>query len=129
MDFITLDDCTADAILVCEESDVIFANAYLLALAKKYGLKDDEIAIPCNEMVRQLGVKKAYQTRALAMVGNDTTVMADGSRGDDVFKQKYELYTSTIGSIEERLTFSDFAIDGVNESGKGGVGVIRLTRA
>ena len=64
-----------------------------------------------------------------AMVGSDTTVMVDGSRSEDVYFQKYKMYLQLAKSLESCLTYVDFAVDGTDGSGKGGVGVIRLSRA
>ncbi|SUP42252.1 hypothetical protein [Veillonella criceti] len=128
MDYIDFSDIT-DNILVCEPSDILFANEYLHRLAKTYGLSDDEIMLPAKTTVVRLGAAIACRERALAMVGSDTTVMVDGHRQDDIYLQKYKLYADMVTTIEKRLSYTDFAIDGVNQQGKGGVGVISLTRA
>ena len=129
MDFITLTDCTTDNILTCEDSDVSYANSYLLALAEGFGLSDDEIRIPCSALIRRTGVAKAYQIRAMSMVGSDSTVMADGSRNADIYLQKYKLYAELTAKLESRLSFADFAAPGTSSAGKGGIGVIRLSRS
>ena len=55
--------------------------------------------------------------------------MVDGSRSEDIYFQKYKMYVQMAKDLESRLTYTDFAIDGIDGSGKGGVGVIRLSRA
>ncbi len=130
MEFITIEDCNTDNILTCEEVDVKNANDYLTKLATTgFGLALAEIAMPTSPTVKQLGIYKAYQLRAMAMVGSDTTVMVDGSRGSDIYKQKYEMYSTMFKNLKAELDYSDFAKDEVGGAGKGGVGVIRMTRA
>jgi hypothetical protein len=128
MDFITLDDIQ-DNILVCRTEDVNYANDYLLRKAQSFGLADDELASPCSPTVRNLGAAVACMQCAASMVGSDTTVMTDGSRGEDVYLQKYNVYKALVASIEGSLSYADFAKSGVSLAGKGGVGVIRLSRA
>jgi len=128
MEFITAADNT-DNILIWRESDVAFANDYLLSLATSFGLTDAEIELPPRNLVKKLGAAVACRECAAAMVGSDTTVMRDGSRGEDIYLQKYNLYRSTVKDLENRLDYRDFAVDGTTESGKGGVGTIRLSRA
>jgi hypothetical protein len=44
LEFITVEDCSTDNILTCEESDITYANSYLETLALGFGLAEDEIA-------------------------------------------------------------------------------------
>ena len=129
MDFIILDDCTTDNILTCEQNDVDSANDYLAKMAAGFGLSENEVKIPCGDTVKRLGIMKAYQIRALAMVGSDTTVMMDGRRSEDIYLQKYNLYTNAIKEMTAGIDYSDFAVDGTSGSGKGGIGIIHLSRA
>ncbi|WP_044503175.1 hypothetical protein [Megasphaera massiliensis] len=127
MEFIGQVDIT-DNILTCRDSDIAYANAYLHRLAVSFGLSDDEIQLPPSIVVQQLGKAIACRECAAAMVGSDTTVMVDGSRSEDIYYQKYKMYVQLAKDLESRLTYKDMAIDGIDGSGKGGVGVIRLSR-
>nr|DAH62233.1 MAG TPA: hypothetical protein [Caudoviricetes sp.] len=129
MEFITVEDCTSDNILMVEESDVAYANTCLEATAKGMGLAEEEIAIPASALVKHYGTVLAYRERALSMIGSDATVMADGSRSEDIYYQKYKLYDALAKELEGKLDYSSFALDGTDGSGKGGVGIIRLSRA
>lgn len=128
MDFIGQVDIT-DNILNVRDSDIAYANDYLHRLANSFGLADDEILIPPTLAVQQLGKAIACRECAASMVGSDTTVMVDGSRSEDIYYQKYKMYVQLAKDLESRLTYKDLAIDGIDGSGKGGVGVIRLSRA
>lgn len=128
MEFITLDDIS-DNVLTCRAADIEYANDYLYRKAKSFGLADDEIRLPAIATIKQLGVAVACRECAIAMVGSDTTVMVDGSRSDDIYLQKYKIYKELASSIEGSLSYSDFAVDNTDVAGKGGVGVIRLSRA
>ena len=80
--------------------------------------------------MKKLGAAVACRECAAAMVGSDATVMVGGgNRSDDIYLQKYNLYRSTVKDLENRLDYRDFAVDGTTESGKEGVGTIRLSRA
>ena len=129
LEFITVEDCSTDNILTCEESDITYANSYLETLALGFGLAEDEIAIPCSEIIKRFGVVVAYRTRALAMVGSDATVMVDGNRSDDIYLQKYKLYNELADKLEAKLDYASFAVENTSGAGKGGVGIIRLSRA
>lgn len=128
MEFIELADI-ADTILNCRDCDVSYANDYLYRLATSFGLTDAEIQTPARTAVKQLGCVVACRECAAACVGTDPTVMVDGNRADDVYYQKWKMYAQMAKDIESRLTYSDFAVSGTDSSGKGGVGVIRLSRA
>lgn len=128
MEFITLEDI-ADTILTCRDCDISYANDYLHRLAVSFGLSDTDIQLPARPAVKQLGSAIACRECAAACVGTDPTVMVDGNRADDVYYQKYKMYVQMAKDIESRLTYTDFSIEGVDGSGKGGVGVIRLSRA
>lgn len=127
MDFITLYDIS-DNILVCRDSDIEYANDYLHRLAASFGLADDEVRLPPSIAVQQLGKAIACRECAAAMVGSDTTVMVDGNRSEDIYYQKYKMYVQLAKDLESRLTYKDMAVDGIDGSGKGGVGIIRLSR-
>lgn len=128
MEFITIED-NSDNILTWQESNVVLANDYLLALAKGFGLTEEEIQLPPKPLVKRLGAAVASRECAASMVGSDTTVMLGGNRTEDIYLQKYNLYHSTVKDLESRLSYADFAVPGTEESGKGGVGTIRLSRA
>lgn len=128
MEFITTNDI-ADNILNCSISDIAYANDYLYRLANVFGLSEADIQIPARAVVRRLGSAIACRECAASMIGSDTTVMTDGSRSDDIFLQKYKVYAQLEKDLEKGLTFSDFAIDGTDSQGKGGIGVIRLSRS
>lgn len=127
MDFISWAD-VSDNILTCRSSDIAEANAYLSRLAKGFGLSDNEILFPPQMTVRRLGCAVACYYCALSMVGSDTTVMVNGARGDDIYLQKVKLYKALIDDLSKGLNFSDFAKFGIDEHGKGGIGVISLHR-
>lgn len=128
MEFITTTDIT-DNILTCRDSDIAFANEYLQRLAFSYGLDDTEILLPAKTVVKHLGSAVACRECAASMVGSDATVMVDGSRAEDVYYQKYKMYLQMARDIEKSLSYADFAISGTDGSGKGGVGIINLSRA
>lgn len=128
MEFITLADIT-DNILTCRDCDVDYANDYLHRLAASFSLSDADIQLPPRLAIKQLGKAVACRECAASMVGSDTTVMVDGSRSEDIYFQKYKMYVQMAKDLESRMTYADFAIDGIDGSGKGGVGVIRLSRA
>lgn len=128
MEFITLADID-DNILHCRASDIDYANSCLLTKALAYGLRGDEIRMPCSARVRQLGTAIACRMCAASMVGSDSTVMMNGQRSDDVYLQKYRIYDELVKSLSSSLDFSDFAAENVESAGKGGVGMIRLYRA
>ena len=129
MEFITLEDCTSDSILTATEHDIDYANNYLSMLASGFGLKEDEILLPARDMVKHLGTVLAYRENALSMVGSDPTVTTEGGRNEDVYLQKYRLYDALVAKLESKLDYSSFAMDGTDGAGKGGVGIIRLSRA
>ena len=128
MEFITLEDID-DNILTCKDSDVDYANDFLLSLATSYGLEEGDILTPCRMRVKRLGIAIACRECAAAMIGSDTTVMVNGQRGDDVYMQKYKVYAELVKEFESSLSFADFAADGTESAGKGGVGMVRLYRA
>lgn len=128
MDFISATDIT-DNILTCRDCDIGYANDYLHRLATSFSLVDDEIAIPASSIVKRLGVAIACRECASSMVGSDTTVMVDGSRQEDIYFQKYKIYLQLAKSIEDSLNYTDFAVSGTDADGKGGVGIINLSRA
>lgn len=128
MEFITENDNT-DNILIWKEEDINLANDYLLTLAKSFGLSEEEIQIPPQTLVKRLGAAVACRECSAAMVGSDSTVMVNGNRSDDIYLQKYNLYRAMVKDLESRISYSDFAVEGTEESGKGGVGTIRLSRS
>jgi hypothetical protein len=128
VDFITAEN-VADNILTCRDADIAYANDYLHRLAHGFGLDDGDIKLPAREVVKRLGSAIACRECAASMVGSDATVMVDGSRSEDIYLQKYKVYADLAKNIEKGMTYEDFAITGVDSSGKGGVGVIRLSRA
>ena len=128
MDFVALDD-VHDNILTCRESDITYANDCLLHKAESFGLAEDDLAVPCSPVIRQLGAAVACRVCAAAMVGSDSTVMMDGSRKDDIYLQKYNIYKELVTGLERSLSYADFAKPGTDTAGKGGVGVIRLSRS
>lgn len=128
MDFITLDD-VHDNILTCRESDVTYANDYLLRKAESFGLGEDDLASPCSPVICQYGAAVACRSCAAAMIGSDSTVTMDASRNDDIYLQKYNVYKELVAGIEASLSYADFAKSGTDAAGKGGIGVIRLSRS
>lgn len=129
MEFITNQDCVSDNILEVSEHDVDYANMTLEMIAKNYGLSEDDILLPARDMVKHLGTVLAYREQALSLIGSDPTVMTDGTRNEDIYYQKYKLYDALATKLEGKLDYSAFAADSVDGSGKGGVGIIRLSRA
>ena len=126
--FITIDDIT-DNILTCQDHHIEYANGYLTDLAYSFNLTIDELRFPPGERAKRLGTYLACRECALDMVGSDTTVMVDHSRSEDIYLQKYKLYDQLVKDLEAKLSFDDFAADDVEPIGKGGVGVIDLSRA
>lgn len=126
MEFITEADNT-DNILTWRESDIEAANDYLLSLARKYGLTDELILIPPRSGIKRLGVAVACRECAASMVGSDATVSVNG-RSEDIYLQKYNLYRSMVKDLASNLGFEDFAVENTSAEGKGGVGIIRVSR-
>ena len=102
MDFVALDD-VHDNILTGRESDITYANDYLLHKAESFGLAEDDLAVPCSPVIRQLGAAVACRVCAAAMVGSDSTVMMDGSRKDDIYLQKYNIYKELVAGLDSSL--------------------------
>lgn len=126
--FITIDDIT-DNILNVAATHIEYANSYLTDLAYSFNLTIDDMRFPASRRVVRLGAVLACRECALDMVGSDTTVMADNRRSDDIYLQKYKLYDELVKDLESKLDFTDFANDDVQPQGKGGVGIIDITRA
>ncbi len=126
--FVTIDDIT-DNILIPVDKHIEYANSYLTDKAYSFNLVIDEIRFPPSDRVKRLGAMLACRECALDMVGSDTTVMTDGRRTDDIYLQKYKLYNELINDLEKQLGFEDFAADDVEPQGKGGIGIIHLSRA
>lgn len=122
MEFITLADIQ-DKILQCDEHDVAEANAFLLSTALTLGVKEDEIKLPANFMVKRLGVVFACYNRCLLSVGSDATVVFEGSRNDDVFAQKLEFYKNEVKAITDELRTYDFT--GIASKGSTTIGLWR----
>ncbi|MBR6635949.1 MAG: hypothetical protein IKK97_00710 [Phascolarctobacterium sp.] len=122
MEFITLADIQ-DKILQCDEHDVAEANAFLLSTALSLGVKEDEIKLPANFMVKRLGVVFACYNRCLLSVGSDATVVFEGSRNDDVFAQKLEFYKNEVKAITDELRTYDFT--GIASKGSTTIGLWR----
>lgn len=127
MEFISIYDIN-DNILTCRESDIDYANDYLRRLAISFGLSEEELQTPARASIKQLGKAVACRECAAAMIGSDTTVMVDGNRTEDVYYRKYQMYVQLAKDLETRITYADFAVTGTDASGKGGVGVIKLSR-
>ncbi len=128
MDFITLTDLTTDNVLTPTQEDVNLANTYVAGIASSLGVTADALLQPAGVAVKRLGELYAYSTKALSMVGSDPTVNMDGSRTDDLYKQKYELYKEALADHLASLKASDFT--GKSEDGEGGgMGYIPLYRA
>lgn len=105
MEFITLDDIT-DRILMVEQGDVDNANDYLTSIATRCGAVT--VQQPISHRVKRLGVVYACYVRAMASVGTDATVTFDGSRGNDVFAQKAELYGKEVKALAATINANDF---------------------
>ena len=105
MEFITLDNIT-DSILLVTQEDVDEANAYLESIAARYGVTT--IQQPISHSVKRLGIAYACYMRAVASVGTDASVTFDGSRHDDVFAQKAELYGKEVKMLAGMINANDF---------------------
>ncbi|WP_440445583.1 hypothetical protein [Phascolarctobacterium succinatutens] len=105
MEFITLDNIT-DSILLVTQEDVDEANAYLESIAARYGVTT--IQQPISHSVKRLGIAYACYMRAVASVGTDASVTFDGSRHDDVFVQKAELYGKEVKMLAATINANDF---------------------
>ena len=105
MEFITLDNIT-DSILLVTQEDVDEANAYLESIAARYGVTT--IQQPISHSVKRLGIAYACYMRAVASVGTDASVAFDGSRHDDVFVQKAELYGKEVKMLVAMINANDF---------------------
>ena len=127
MQFISEED-NSDSVLNWNESDIAFANDFLLAKAKGLGLAEEEILLPPRNIVKRLGCAVACRECAIGMIGNDPTIMVNGGRQEDIYMQKYEVYRALIKDLSSSLSYADFAIEGTSAAGKGGVGTIRLSR-
>lgn len=120
MEFVTFGDIT-DKILRVEQEDVDCANDYLTSMATRCGVVT--VQQPISYRVKRLGVVYACYVRAMASVGTDATVTFDGSRGNDVFAQKAELYGKEVKALAATINANDF-------TGTGGTrrAVIKLMR-
>lgn len=120
MEFITFDDIT-DKILRVEREDIDCANDYLTSLATRCGVVT--VQQPISHSVKRLGIAYACYVHAMASVGTDATVNFDGSRGNDVFAQKAELYGKEVKALASTINANDF-------TGAGGTrrAVIKLMR-
>lgn len=105
MEFITLDNIT-DSILLVTQEDVDETNAYLESIAARYGVTT--VQQPISHNVKRLGVAYACYMRAVASVGTDASVTFDGSRHDDVFAQKAELYGKEVKMLAGMINANDF---------------------
>ena len=103
MEFITLDNIT-DSILLVTQEDVDEANAYLESIAARYGVA--QMQEPISHNVKRLAY--ACYMRAVASVGTDASVTFDGSRHDDVFAQKAELYGKEVKMLAGMINANDF---------------------
>ena len=105
MEIITLDNI-ADRVLLVTQDDVDEANAYLESIAARYGVT--QMQQPISHNVKRLGVAYACYMRAVASVGTDASVTFDGSRHDDVFAQKAELYGKEVKMLAALINANDF---------------------
>lgn len=128
MKYVTVADIH-DEVLNCRSEDLEYANAFLSRLARNYGVDEQEAQIPPSAVIKRLGAAVACRECAAAMVGQDTTVMVNGIRTDDVYLQKYHLYRDVVNDLQKGLSYADFAKHGTLSAGKGGVGVISLSRS
>lgn len=101
-EYITLEDIT-ELTYKCEQKDVDQANEYVERLAIISNVSLDKIQIPVSNTIRRIGVCYACAQRALAKVGQDPTVNVEGNRSDDLYKQKYELYTKELETLLKNL--------------------------
>lgn len=120
MEFITLGNIT-DSILLVTQEDVDEANAYLESIAARYGVTT--IQQPISHSVKRLGIAYACYMRAVASVGTDASVTFDGSRHDDIFAQKAELYSKEIKLLSATINANDF-----NGAGGSSRATIKLVR-
>ena len=122
MEFITLDD-VRDSVLQVSEVDIQEANDFLFATALSIGVKEADIKLPANYMVKRLGVVYACYNRCLLSVGSDATVVFEGNRSNDVFAQKLEFYKSELKELTDELRTYDFT--GIASKGSTTIGLWR----
>lgn len=120
MEFITLDNI-GDRVLLVTQEDVDEANAYLESIAARYGVA--QIQQPISHNVKRLGVAYACYVRAVASVGTDASVTFDGSRHDDVFAQKAELYGKEVKMLAAMINANDFT--GVGGTSRATISLMR----
>ena len=120
MGIITLDNI-ADRVLLVTQEDVDEANAYLESIAARYGVA--QMQEPISHNVKRLGVAYACYMRAVASVGTDASVTFDGSRHDDVFAQKAELYGKEVKMLAGMINANDFT--GVGGTSRATISLMR----
>lgn len=103
--FIGTEDIT-DSVLAGRVPDVCISNAndYVNRIAAKLGVMEPVPTVTS----KQLAVCVACRDCCLGLVGTDPTVTIDGSRNDDVYAQKYKLYSAQIETLEKSMTAADF---------------------
>lgn len=116
MEFITLDNI-GDRVLLVTQEDVDEVNAYLESIAARYGVAQ------ISHNVKRLGVAYACYVRAVASVGTDASVTFDGSRHDDVFAQKAELYGKEVKMLAAMINANDFT--GVGGTSRATISLMR----
>lgn len=120
MIYITADDITDD-ILVVDQSDIDAANAYIASLQNKFGLTDEEVAVPLPYNIKRLAVVYACYTAALDAVGTDSTeTIGENRQRIDIYEQKRKAYYTELTALSGLVTASDFtsAVTGGTVSAK-----------
>lgn len=95
-----------DAVLAgrVREEEIAAGNDYVSRLAASFGVESPE----ASPAARRLAAVIACRECCLSLVGTDATVQLEGSRQDDIYERKYNLYASEAEAIEKRLTKADF---------------------
>lgn len=125
MEFIT---DASDNIITADEKCIAFSNDYLTRVAEGYGVQESDFITPVKRFVKRLGEVIALREMASSLLGSDSTAYMDGINQEDIYYRKYKMYADIAKQMESGLSYSDFA-ENDDDSGKGGVGTLKLYRA
>ena len=106
--YIQKEDITDKTLFDCDDIYINQANANIERVALSVGVKSSDIKNPATDMVKRLGICYACSLIALDSVGQDPTVNIEGKRSDDIYYQKYKMYTDEVDKILKTITRADF---------------------
>lgn len=121
-------DSASDNVMTADGKCIDFANQYMTRLAANCGVDESEMRTTPTAFVRRLCEVLALREMASSLLGSDSTAYMDGINTEDIYYRKYKMYADIAKQMESGLSYSDFAFSDADSSGKGGVGVIRLSR-